>query len=408
MAINFLNCSLSELCLGKPALNSLPLSTATVADALSAIKLSQDNFISIWSCTHQINHNHNINNINNNKNNYEGGLSCKCVGKLSMVDIICFLCKEENLKSPSSALLSPVSAILPKDSGLVMHVDPSTSLVEAIDLILDGAQNLVVPIQTRRSKISRRKHGPSFHNGREYCWLTQDDVIQFILSRIGLFTPIPNLSVEALGIIREEILTVDYHAPATVALEAIAQSLGEQTSVGVVDVDGSLIGEISPFTLCGCDETVAAAIMTLSSGDLMSYIDWGGPPEDIVKVMKEKLKEKKLEGLLEILADDYSSDALTSSSSDDESTTSSSSSSTRLARYNRSWSYSARMVRKAEAIVCHPKSSLIAVMIQAIAHRVNYVWVMEDDYTVVGIVTFYDMLHVFRDHIESMFEDLGA
>ncbi|KAH9626508.1 hypothetical protein KSS87_022135 [Heliosperma pusillum] len=326
-----------------------------------------------------------------------------------MVDIICFLCKEENLSSPSSALLSPVSAILPKDSDLVKHVDSSTSLVEAIDLILQGAQNLVVPIQTRSTKISRRKHGPSFHNGREYCWLTQEDVIQFILSRIGLFTPIPNMSVEALEIIREEILTVDYHAPATMALQAIAQSLGEQTSVGVVDEDGSLVGEISPHTLCGCDETVAAAIMTLSSGDLMSYIDWGGPPEDIVKVMKEKLKEKKLEGLLEILADDYSSDALTSSSSDDESISSSSStSSNRSAKYNRSWSYSARMVRKAEAIVCHPKSSLIAVMIQAISHRVNYVWVMEDDYSVVGIVTFHDMLHVFRDHMESMFEDLGA
>ncbi|KAH9615059.1 hypothetical protein KSS87_018887 [Heliosperma pusillum] len=327
-----------------------------------------------------------------------------------MVDIICFLCKEENLSSPSSALLSPISAIISKDSCLVKHVDPSISLVEAIDLILQGAQNLVVPIQTRSTKVSRRKHGPSFHNGREYCWLTHEDVIQFILSRISLFSSIANLSVKALGIIRTEILTVDYHAPATMALEVIARSLGEQASVGVVDEDGSLVGEISPFTLCGCDETVSAAIMTLSSGDLMSYIDWGGPPEDIVKLMKEKLKEKKLEGLLEILGDDYSSDALTYSSSDDESmsSSSSSSSSTKLARYNRSWSYSARMVKKAEAIVCHPKSSLIAVMIQAIAHRVNYVWVMEDDCSVEGIVTFHDMLHVFRDHIESMFEELGA
>jgi CBS-domain-containing membrane protein len=60
------------------------------------------------------------------------------------------------------------------------------------------------------------------------------------------------------------------------------------------------------------------------------------------------------------------------------------------------------MVRRAEAIVCHPKSSLVAVMIQAIAHRVNYVWVIEDDCSLVGIVRFYDMLQVFRESLEDM------
>lgn len=284
--------------------------------------------------------------------------------------------------------------------------------MEAIDLILEGAQNLVVPIQGTASSYSRRKQqkakGPTIHNGREYCWLTQEDVIQFILSRIGLFTPIPGLSVEKLGIIQSKILTVDYHAPAITALEAIEQSLIEQTSVGVVDEEGALVGEISPFTLCACDETVSAAMVTLSSGDLMSYIDWGGPPEDIVRVMKASLKKKKLEGLLEMLGDDYSSySSSASSSSDDESVSSSSTSSRSLTRH-RSWSYSARMVRKAEAIVCHPKSSLVAVMIQAIAHRVNYVWVLEDDSTPIGIVTFRDMLEVFREYLVSMVEEWGA
>ncbi|XP_021858237.2 CBS domain-containing protein CBSX5 [Spinacia oleracea] len=435
MAISLLTHVVSDLCLGKPALKSLSLSSnTTIADALSAIKASEDNFISIWCCDHQnkisttnprklggddLNYNHNYNyNVN-----YDYGSSCKCVGKICMVDIICFLCKEENLESPTSALLSPVSAILAHDSGFIKHVDPSTSLLEAIDLILEGAQNLVVPIQNTASSYCRRKQqkvkGPTIHNGREYCWLTQEDVIQFILSRIGLFTPIPGMSVEELGIIQTNILAVDYHAPAVSALEAISQSLVEQSSVGVVDEDGVLVGEISPFTLSSCDETVAAALMTLSSGDLMSYIDWGGPPEDIVSVMKEGLKEKKLEGLLELLGDEYSSLSLSlsssyssssSSSSDDESvsSTTSSTTSSRLTRYNRSWSYSARIVRKAEAIVCHPKSSLVAVMIQAISHRVNYVWVMEDDCTLAGIVTFRDMLEVFREYLASMVEEWGA
>lgn len=419
MAISLLNHVLADLCLGKPPLKSLSLSSTsplTVGDALSELKISGENFITIWSCNHSKfsnPDNNNNNNIDNNSNNNKIGV-CKCVGKICMVDIICFLCKEENLSSPASALLSPVSAILNKNSGFVKHVDPSTGLLEAIDLILEGAQNLVVPIQCSSSPQSRRKQqkavangGPTFHNGREYCWLTQEDVIQFLLSRIGLLTPIPNLSVETLGIIQTEILTVDYHNPATMALDAIARSVVDQVSVGVVDEDGALVGEISPFTLSFCDETVSAAIMALSCGDLMSYIDWGGPPEDIIRVMKERLKEKKLNGLLEMLGDEYSSYGFTSSSSDDESSSVSSSSSTRRLTRHKSGSYSARMVRRAEAIVCHPGSSLVAVMIQAISHRVNYVWVMEDDCTPVGIVTFRDMLDVFREHLQSMVDEWG-
>ena len=129
----------------------------------------------------------------------------------------------------------------------------------------------------------------------------------------------------------------------------------------------------------------------------MAYIDCGGPPEDLVRLVKARLKEKNLDGMLEAyIQSAYSSS--TSSSSDDESSLSP----PRSGKYSRSMSYSARMVRRAEAIVCHPKSSLVAVMIQAIAHRVNYVWVIEDDCSLVGIVTFCEMLKVFREHLGSM------
>lgn len=281
------------------------------------------------------------------------------------------------------------------------------SLLEAIDLMLEGAQNLVVPIKNKLS--SRRKQlqklspiSPTNHNGCEFCWLTQEDVIRFILSSIGLFSPIPALSIDSLGIISTDVNAVDYHSPATLALEAISRSLIDQTSLAVVDSDGILIGEISPLTLGCCDETVAAAITTLSAGDLMAYIDCGGPPEYLVRVVKERLKEKGLEGMLEHF--NVSSNLLsylsTSSSSDDESVAAPKL--TRSGKHSRSISYSARMVRRAEAIVGHTKSSLVAVMIQALAHRVNYVWVIEDDSSLVGIVTFSDMLKVFREHLESM------
>ncbi|KAK6157417.1 hypothetical protein DH2020_011665 [Rehmannia glutinosa] len=322
-----------------------------------------------------------------------------------MVDIICYLCRDENLASPGLALKSPVSVLLSKIEGLVRHVEPSSSLLEAIDLILQGAQNLVVPIKTN-SKNRKQLPKPSsicstIHNGQEFCWLTQEDVIRFLLGLIGLFSPIPTLSIETLGIISHDYLVVDYHSPASSAIEAISRSLVDQTSIGVIDEGGILIGEISPFTLACCDETVAAAIMTLSAGDLMAYIDCGGPPEEIVRVVEERLKEKNLEGLLdEFVVGPYNSTG--NGSSSDEELSSPTTPLPRLGWYTRCSSYSARMVRRAEAIVCHPGSSLVAVMIQAIARRVSYVWVIDDDCSVVGIVTFANMLEVFRENLESM------
>lgn len=283
-------------------------------------------------------------------------------------------------------------------------------MLEAIDLIIQGAQNLVVPIlPTKRSGISRRKqhlHQKSStinnHNGREFCWLTQEDVIRFLLGSIGLFTPLPALSIDILGIISSDVLAIDYYSPASSAVGAISKSLTQQTSVAIVDSDGTFIGEISPFNLACCDETVAAAIATLSAGDLMAYIDCGGPPEDLVRVVKARLKEKNLEKMLQefTILSPFGSDTSASSfssSSDEESPMMRT-----PGRYTRSYSYSARMVRKAEAVVCHPKSSLVAVMIQAIAHRVNYLWVIEDDCSLVGIVTFSSMLKVFREHVETI------
>lgn len=292
------------------------------------------------------------------------------------------------------------------------YFDVFFSLFEAIDLILQGAQNLVVPIlPTKRSGVSRRKQQQhqkasstiNSHSSCEFCWLTQEDVIRFLLGSIGVFTPLPALSIDSLGIVSSDVLAIDYYSPASSTVGAISKSLAQQTSVAIVDSDGTFIGEISPFTLACCDETVAAAMATLSAGDLMAYIDCGGPPEDLVRVVKARLKEKNLEKMLQeftILSSCESSQlASSSSSSDEESTTRTPARSGRLAR---SSSYSARMVRKAEAIVCHPKSSLVAVMIQAIAHRVNYLWVIEDDCSLVGIVTFSNMLKVFREHLETI------
>ncbi|XP_070022006.1 CBS domain-containing protein CBSX5-like [Nicotiana sylvestris] len=189
-------------------------------------------------------------------------VECHCIGKVSMVDVICYLCKQESLIDSSKVLEIPVLKILAKGDSIVKHLEPDSSLLEAIDHILEGIQNL-------------------------------EDVVLFLLNSIGVFSPMPTFSIELLNIIDHNILTVRYHDPEIFALDSIALAHIEQIVVAVVDDDNRLIGEISPSTLAYCDESVAAAITTLSAGDLMAYIDYGGPPEGLVELVNMRLHEKK-------------------------------------------------------------------------------------------------------------------
>ncbi|KAJ7968541.1 CBS domain-containing protein CBSX5 [Quillaja saponaria] len=400
MAVRLFAHEVSDLCIGKPALRSLSVSD-TVGDALSALKKLGEIYLSVWSCDHSSNPAAIKSEINVKGFAEE---DCRCVGKVCMVDVICYLCKEENLASPAVALQSPISVLIPKASGLVRHLEPHASLLEAIDLILEGASHLVVPIEarsTRNSRIKLLEQKPSFdstlHNNREYCWLTQEDIIRYLINSIGLFSPTPINPINSLNVVdTNRFLALHYDDPAYSALSLISEALIHQTSVAIVDLDGKLIGEISPFTLNSCDEAASAAIATLSAGDLMAYIDCGGPPEELVQLVKERLEERNLGAAMELMEEEsvlstWSSFCSTSSEEEFSST-----------KNGKLGGYSARLVRRSEAIVCYPWSSLVAVMIQALAHRVSYVWVVEEDGTLTGVVTFTGMLNVFREQLKSM------
>lgn len=109
MAVSLLAHDVSDLCLGKPPLKTLSTS-ATVADALFALKRTDESCLSVWSC------------LDDTKSS---GCCCVCVGKICMVDIICFLCADENLLSPCEALRKPIQILLTKNAGdLVRHIDP--------------------------------------------------------------------------------------------------------------------------------------------------------------------------------------------------------------------------------------------------------------------------------------------
>ncbi|XP_008806525.2 CBS domain-containing protein CBSX5-like [Phoenix dactylifera] len=375
MAVSLLSHDVSDLCIGKPALKSLPLS-ATAGDALLALKKGGDTCLAL-SAADRYSPERNV-----------------IPGKLCVADILCFLCVDENLDSPVDALKKPVSDFLPKDTGLVRRVEPHSSVLEALDVILEGAPCLAVPIRSGgRRKLPIRSVGGG---GAEFCWLTQEDFVRYFFSSIAHFAPIAAHSVSSLGLVRSDVLAIQYHDAALNALPLIRRALADQTSVAVITDDGKLVGEISPSTLAACDETVAAALVTLSVGDLMAYIDYcDSPPEGIVRAIKARLMEKGFKGMLKLIEEEPSSpfSSSSSSSSEDEE-----SAGRKLRRLR-----SVGMRRSSEeAIVCHSESSLVAVMVQALAHRVNYVWVVdEEDYSLLGIVTFADVLKVFREQLEQ-------
>ncbi|CAN6842295.1 unnamed protein product [Brassica oleracea] len=400
MAITLLSHEVSDLCIGKPPLRCLSAVTATVADAIATLKSSDDPFLSVWSC----NHDETNDDDDNNKK-----CDCVCLGKICMGDVICYLSKFDNkVLSLSSAFNASVSVLLPKCRSIVVHVQSSCKLAKAIDLITRGAQNLIVPIQTKRGqhKVPTRNAVVSLttttthKNSRQFCWITQEDIIRFFLGSISTFSPLTSMSISELGVINSTraFLAVDYYSSAASAVTAISLAIANNISVLVVDGGCdvveypriALIGEILPMTLACCDETAAAAVATLSAGELMTYIDGSGPLESHVRVVRNRLEEKGMVGLISLV------DSLSgSSSSDEESPT------RRKKPYGRSVSRAARMARKSVAIVCNRKSSLMAVMIQAIARRVSYVWVVDEDGCFIGMVTFVDILKLFRVFLDD-------
>lgn len=431
MAVSLKSHEVSDLCLGKPALYWLPVA-ATVGDALKALKQSpHETELGVWNCNH--------NWLDHKKPTNEGQQveDCSCLGKVCMVDIICFLSRDDSLYDPASALSAPVSRLfLPRIPSRVRHVDPSSSLLQALDLILEGAQNLIVPIENHK-RLSFKNIGQKIasagtvsstsHGGKEFCWINQEDVVRFLLGFIGVFSPLPSMTIEDLGIVNREVLTVEYDKPASSALQMIQLASHTQTAVAVVEHDPlqgpKLIGEISPSTLMYCDETVALALATLSAGDFMAYVDCGGPPESLVELVRRRINQKMgpmgegeqdqnagnhIPGSDQPLTerDSLSTDSWEESSDEEFAALSPSGPLRTSNKWSRSCSVNkfgyASRGRRVAPLTCKPWSSLVAVMVQALAHRVNYVWVTDEDSNLVGMVTFLDILDVFWNHLQSL------
>ncbi|KAK3158561.1 hypothetical protein QOZ80_2AG0138760 [Eleusine coracana subsp. coracana] len=401
MASTLLSHVASDLCIGRPRVLTMPSSTP-VAAVLAALHAGADPFVfvdvgePVTSCAKKT------------------GAATTYV-KISVADIICYLCGDEgNLRDPAAALARPVSTIISAGHGSVARrVDPHTSLLDAIDVLLtDDCQGLLVPLHARARK-RQHHHVPSID--AECCVLTREDIVRHLFGSISHFSPVAALTVASLGLIRRLDDAVRADADALDAIPLLRRAATDNTAVAVVDgEDGALLGELCPGALASCCdavEPVAAAFAALSVGDAMAYIDCSmtqyAPPEFLVRAVRAQLKDRGLDAMAELVDawDDASLQPLSPSSSSSMSASSTSSDEDspmagRARRPRRLSSGSFGWRSTEDVVACHSGSSLVAVMAQALAHRVGYVWVVDEvSGALVGVVRFADVLAVLREHI---------
>ncbi|KAG8071584.1 hypothetical protein GUJ93_ZPchr0006g45090 [Zizania palustris] len=359
MAASFLSHVVSDLCIGKPPVRVIPPSTP-VAAALDALRAGGDPFVFVAAESYS-----------RAKNTATWRVS-----RVSVADVLCYVCDgAENLSDPAGALGRPVSAV--GDHGATRRVDSQTSLLDAIDALLSSdSQSLLVPLHTRARRKHHHASGYAAANGAaDYCVLTREDIVRHLFSNsISLFSPVTALTVSSLG-----------------------------TAVAVVADDGALVGEICPGVLGSCDvESVSGAFAALSVGDVMTYIDCSlSPPEFLLRSIRAQLRDRGMDAMADLM--DAASLPLSPSSSSSTSSDEESNSPLGRSRCARRASTGRFRCRSTDDVAaCHAGSSLLAVMAQALAHRVGYVWVVDEvTCALTGVVTFADVLAVLRVHLRA-------
>ncbi|XP_062221060.1 CBS domain-containing protein CBSX5-like [Phragmites australis] len=390
MAASLLSHVVSDLCIGRPKVLTLTPSTP-VAAALAALRAGADPFAFVDA---------------EPSSRAKRGAATAYV-KVSVAGILCYVCGDAgNLGDPAAALSRPVSAIAAVVGGVAHRVDPQTSLLDAIDVLLtDGCQGLLVPLHAR----ARRKHHhvPSSDavTAAEYCVLTQQDIARHLFGSISHFSPVAALTVASLGLVRRDVHAVHVDDDALDAIPLLRRSISDGTAVAVIADDDALVREICPGVLGSCDvESVSAAFAALSAGDVMTYIDCSlsqTSPEFPLRAVRAQLKDRGLDAMAELM-DTWNAASAPFSPSSSSSSTSSDEESTlgRARRPRRVLSGSFGWRSTEDVVACHAGSSLVAVMAQALAHRVGYVWVVDEaSGALVGVVRFADVLSVLQEHL---------
>ncbi|EFJ21458.1 hypothetical protein SELMODRAFT_443590 [Selaginella moellendorffii] len=394
-----------DLALGKPPLHCLPCN-ASVGDAIAMARELGVAEISVWDA-----------NLAN------------CLGVVNNLDVLCFLAADHTLLCDlEAALARPIAGLVHRS--WIQRVDLHERLSKALELVIKGVQYLIVPLpkrsrSTRAMEFERNSSsGSSRWPRKEVCWISQEAVMRFLMSCIAAFCPLPLFTIEELGIINRSFASIQHEDPAIEAIQIIHQASQAMSAVAIVvpatpspspssassttenQRKLKLVGDISSSTLRRHDENfaaVAAALATLSAADFLSYVRGSNKRSSKIlgKLIETRLAQKVAAAAAAAVADEdqVAGKPPTPLDSCEESSDSEQDS-------HRSGGLTSSFQNSGSrgCLTCRPWSSLAAVMAQALSHQCGYIWVTESESenTVVGIVTYVDMIRVLVKKLEKV------
>ncbi|KAL1294416.1 hypothetical protein HN51_055195 [Arachis hypogaea] len=404
MALAFVYHTVGDLTVGKPDLVEFH-DTETLKSAIQAIADSPGGSIPIWK-KRSLSPSSSSSDVNAHEDNELR--QQRFVGMLSSLDIAAFLANTATSSQDQSLdmdrkLNSPVSEVVVPNNSLLKIVDPSTRLIDALELMKQGVKRLLVHkclvwkgsckhfsvvyysrwlknIESSNSKQTSMNFQASSTSSpsrvtsipNKFCCLSREDVLRFIIGYLGALAPLPLTSMAHLGAINSHYNTVESFKPAIEAAKAtptdsIAVAVVEQTPEG----KNKIIGEISAHKLWKCDYIAASwALANLSAGQFVMGVEDNDNNSDIETELSVDTKRPKR----------FSSRSIRFLSNP---------SGPGIFGQSRS------MYRGRSApLTCKVKSTLAAVMAQMLSHRATHVWVTEDerDDVLVGIVGYADIL----------------
>jgi CBS domain-containing protein len=414
-----------DLTVGKPELIEFP-DSASVAEAIVALRNCTECGITVWKQRPL--------HLQKAPESADARQD-RFLGILSALDIVAHLSNESSLMDPDAALNTPVSQILVRDNSLLRQVDPATRLVDALEMLKQGVKRLLVPRPAGWRGVSKKfsilYNGkwlkPPFGDGEEpskppsenLCCLSREDVVRFLIGCLGALAPLPLTSIETLGAVNRQVLTIDSRSPAREALGAIGH---DPPAIAVVEQShdngeiGSrrIVGDISAFKLWKCDHMWAAwALSTLTAGEFAMDIEDIVPVDTrgLVRPSEQTKKSNSLRQAGLSLTAVKEEGLLPAPPEKPRGPTRKFSTKCRdfMNLYFENGGHSEKGISsrpyrgRRAPLTCRPWNSLAAVMTQMLAHRATHIWVTEhkkeeedeEEYeSLVGIVSYVDILAV--------------
>ncbi|KAL2634782.1 hypothetical protein R1flu_006261 [Riccia fluitans] len=268
------------------------------------------------------------------------------IGIVSVLDVVLHIA--DNVSSPRKDMdILAVNIIGQSDeSRTLWTLSPNTTLLEAMEPLSKGVHRFLVPVGGMADPSVTGAE--TVESAPKFVFLTQTDIVRFLLQNLDMLGPVVGRTVESLGLIDSGIPPLA--VPANMALVDVLRLMrkeGGLTAVAVVAPMNGITPGSQPKPMRG-----GQILGTLSASDFRGL----GPDS------------------LRTLTDFSVSQFLMTMSG-------------------------AKTPRA--PVTCRPTTPLGTMMGSAITSKVHRVWVVNDDGWLVGVVTFSDIIRAVRQEIRT-------